>query len=79
MTRSVSVDFSAIMMSSCIQSCGDSTGCGLMFTDIRTHSFTLYAAQFPVPCLDLDLFCLGHYDTYYRVSLISGNRHFLKS
>lgn len=79
MTCSVSVDFSAIMMSSCIQSCGASTGCGLVFTDRHTHSFTLYAAQFPVPCLDLVLFCLGHYDTYYRVNLISGNRHFLNA
>lgn len=39
MTCCVSVDLSAIMMSSCIQLCGISTGCDLMFTVTHIHSF----------------------------------------
>lgn len=48
MTCSVSVDLLAIMTSSCIQSCGVSTGYDLMlFTDRHTHihSFILYTAH----------------------------------
>lgn len=69
MTCFVSADLSPVTMSSCIQS---QAGCDLMFTHRETHTCTLivYTAQFPVPGLDLDLFCHGCCDTYCRVSQI---------
>lgn len=69
MTCFVWVDLSPVTMSSCIQS---QAGCDLMFTHRETHTCTLivYTAQFPVPGLDLDLFCHGCCDTYRRVSQI---------
>lgn len=45
MTCAVSVDLSAIIMSSCIQSCGVSTGCDLMSADRHRHSFILCTAH----------------------------------
>lgn len=45
MTCTVSVDLSAIIMSSCIQSCGVSTGCDLMSADRHRHSFILCTAH----------------------------------
>lgn len=69
MTCFVSADLSPVTMSSCIQS---QAGCDLMFTHRETHTCTLivYTAQFPVPGLDLDLFCHGCCDTCCRVSQI---------